>query len=64
MPRAPKDLADRMAARRRQAKADDGYERETFTSLETKLVRRRGRCRRPLTRAAKYGLDFVSARSP
>jgi hypothetical protein len=24
-------LADRMAARRRQAKADDGYARETFT---------------------------------
>jgi hypothetical protein len=31
MPRTPKDLADRMAARRRQAKADDGYARETFT---------------------------------
>lgn len=31
MSRAPKDLADRMAARRRQAKADDGFERETFT---------------------------------
>ncbi|ABE64610.1 conserved hypothetical protein [Nitrobacter hamburgensis X14] len=30
MPRAPKDLADRMAARRRHAKADDGYVRETF----------------------------------
>jgi hypothetical protein len=29
--RTPKDLADRMAARRRQAKADDGYARETFT---------------------------------
>ncbi len=29
--RTPKDLADRMAARRRQAKADDGFERETFT---------------------------------
>lgn len=29
--RTPKDLADRMAARRRQARADDGYARETFT---------------------------------
>jgi hypothetical protein len=29
--RTPKDLADRMASRRRQAKADDGYTRETFT---------------------------------
>jgi hypothetical protein len=29
--RTPKDLADRMAARRRQEKADDGYARETFT---------------------------------
>ena len=29
--RTPKDLADRMAARRRQASADDGYVRETFT---------------------------------
>jgi hypothetical protein len=29
MPSTPKDLADRMAARRRQA--DDGYARETFT---------------------------------
>jgi hypothetical protein len=31
MPRTPKDLADRMAARRRRAKVDDGYARETFT---------------------------------
>jgi hypothetical protein len=31
MARTPRDLADRMAARRRQAKADDGYARETFT---------------------------------
>ncbi|MDR6306383.1 hypothetical protein GGQ85_004114 [Nitrobacter vulgaris] len=31
MPRTPRDLAARMAARRRQAKADDGVERETFT---------------------------------
>jgi hypothetical protein len=31
MPRTPKDLADRVAARRRQPKADDGYARETFT---------------------------------
>ncbi|MEH6949813.1 hypothetical protein V4R08_00400 [Nitrobacter sp. NHB1] len=31
MTRTPKDLADRMAARRRQASADDGYAHETFT---------------------------------
>ncbi|EAQ34350.1 hypothetical protein NB311A_13891 [Nitrobacter sp. Nb-311A] len=31
MPRSPKDLADRMAARRRQAKVDDGFARQTFT---------------------------------
>lgn len=31
MPHTPKDLADRMEARRRQARADDGYARETFT---------------------------------
>jgi hypothetical protein len=31
MNRAPRDLADRMASRRRQAKTDDGYARETFT---------------------------------
>jgi hypothetical protein len=31
MPRTPRDLADRMAARRRQAEADDGFARETFT---------------------------------
>jgi hypothetical protein len=29
--RNPKELADRMAARRGAAKADDGYTRETFT---------------------------------
>lgn len=29
--RPPKDLADRFAARCRQAKADDGFARETFT---------------------------------
>jgi hypothetical protein len=29
--RTPKDLADRMAARRQQARVDDGYARETFT---------------------------------
>lgn len=29
--RPPKDLADRIAARYRQAKADDGFVRETFT---------------------------------
>jgi hypothetical protein len=31
MPQIPRDLADRMAARRRQAGAYDGYIRETFT---------------------------------
>src|SRR5688500_16587921 len=31
MPRTPKNLADRMAARRRQGEADDGFARETFT---------------------------------
>lgn len=32
MPRTPRDLADRMAGRREQAKAaDDGYIRETYT---------------------------------
>lgn len=31
MARNPRDLADRMAARRRQAKADGGLARETFT---------------------------------
>ncbi|MCP1998848.1 hypothetical protein [Nitrobacter winogradskyi] len=31
MARTPRDLADRMTARRRQAKADDGFARETFT---------------------------------
>lgn len=29
--RSPKDLAGRMAALRRQGKANDGYSRETFT---------------------------------
>jgi hypothetical protein len=29
--RTPKDLADRMAGRRRAAKVDNGYARETFT---------------------------------
>jgi hypothetical protein len=31
MPGTPKDLADRMAARRRQKAAEDCYVRETFT---------------------------------
>ena len=31
MAKTPRDLADRMAVRRRQTKADDGYARETFT---------------------------------
>lgn len=31
MAKTPRDLADRMVARRRQTKADDGYARETFT---------------------------------
>ncbi len=29
--RTPKELADRMAARRHRTKADDGFARETFT---------------------------------
>jgi hypothetical protein len=29
--RTPRELADRMAARRNKAKAEDGYVRETFT---------------------------------
>ena len=36
MSRTPKNLADRMAARRRQARADDGYVRETFTQPREK----------------------------
>jgi hypothetical protein len=31
MTRTPRDLADWTASRRRQAKADDGFARETFT---------------------------------
>ena len=31
MPRTPRELADRMADRRRKVRADDGYVRETFT---------------------------------
>lgn len=31
MPSTPKDLADRIAGRRRQATAEDGYVRETYT---------------------------------
>jgi len=40
--RTPKDLADRMAARRAQAKADDGFARETFT-LPREQARERAR---------------------
>lgn len=36
MARTPRDLADRMTARRRQAKADDGYAREAFTQPRDK----------------------------
>jgi hypothetical protein len=43
MARTPGDLADRMAARRRQAKADGGFARETFTQPEIRPARRRGR---------------------
>jgi len=43
--RTPKDLADRMAARRRKTKADDGFARETFT-----LPREQARERAYLTR--------------
>jgi hypothetical protein len=31
MPSTPKDLADRIAGRRRQAAAEDGFVRETYT---------------------------------
>jgi hypothetical protein len=37
--RPPKDLADRMAARCRQAKADDGFARETFTQPRDQSAR-------------------------
>lgn len=40
--RTPKNLADRMAARRRRAKADDGFARETFT-LPREQARRTAR---------------------
>lgn len=40
--RTPKDLADQMAARRRQAQADDGFARETFT-LPREQARERAR---------------------
>jgi len=30
-PKTPRDLVDRMAARRRQVRAEDGFMRETFT---------------------------------
>lgn len=40
--RNPKDLADRMAARHRQARADDGFARETFTQSRDE-VRQRAR---------------------
>lgn len=40
--RTPKDFADRMAARRRMAKADDGFARETFT-LPREQARERAR---------------------
>lgn len=52
-PRTPKDLADRMAARRRQAKADDGYARETFT-LPREQARERARAYLARWPAAAY----------
>ncbi|HEU4805515.1 MAG TPA: hypothetical protein VFS91_06880 [Nitrobacter sp.] len=36
MVRNPKDIADRIAARRRHARAGDGYVRETFTQPREK----------------------------
>lgn len=42
MSRTPRELADRIAARRGQAKADDGYVRETFT-LQRDEARARAR---------------------
>jgi hypothetical protein len=42
MSRTPRDLAERMARRRREAKADDGYIRETFT-LPREEARRKAR---------------------
>ncbi len=40
MPRTPRDLSDRMVDRRRRAKADDGYARETFrqSSMAARIV--------------------------
>lgn len=40
--RSPKDLADRMAARRRRTEAGDGFARETFT-LPREQARERAR---------------------
>jgi len=36
VPHTPKDLADRMAARRHRAKADDGFVRENFSQPRDK----------------------------
>lgn len=51
--RTPKDLADRMAARRRQAKTDDGFARETFT-LPKEQARERARAYLTRWPAAAY----------
>lgn len=51
--RTPKDLADRMAARRAQAKADDGFARETFT-LPREQARKRARAYLTRWPAAAY----------
>lgn len=47
MVRTPKDLADQMAARRRQVKADDGYARVAFTQLGEQARRAAGRWHAP-----------------
>jgi hypothetical protein len=65
--RTPRDLADRMAARRRQAKAEDGYARETFTQPQDQ-ARQTARAFLDRWPAAAYmsavdGASFPAARS-
>lgn len=52
MPRTPRDLADRMAARRRQAKAENGYVRETYTPCHA------------MRRAPGRGPSLIAGRPP
>jgi len=59
--RTPKDLADRMSARRRQAKADDGFARETFT-LPREEARERARAFLDRWPAAAYMSEVESWR--